>query len=118
MTNYSIKVGPWGTNDDYPKQWVVSGYSGESWFNISTITESGMNVASKSKTFPAQDLNIYFSSIRITMTGRNYYSSERYHFCADEFKIFGSLIDIYSENTPIYNSNNNSFNTIFGLLIS
>ena len=112
LTNYTVKVGSWGGVGDSPKQWVVSGFNGESWFNISTIFVSGMNVASKSTTFSAQNMNIYFSSIRITMTGGNYVSSERYHFCADEFEIFGSLIDIDSENSPINNSNNNSFNII------
>ena len=91
LTNYTIKVGPWGETSNYPRQWTVSGFDGRSWLNISNIIESGMNVASKSKTFPSINMNVFFSSLRFTITGVSFHPMQYYHFCADEIEIFGYI---------------------------
>ena len=91
LTNYTFQVGDWETDYLYPKEWVVSGFDGFSWHNISTITESGMNSPLRAKTFSTPETNIYFSSIKIMQTGRNYYSSINYQLCLVEFDIFGII---------------------------
>ena len=91
LTNYTVKAGPWIPDSNYPKQWIVSGFDGEVWENISTVTESNVNVSNKVQTFQSEKTNVFFSSIRFTMTNRTYYSIEQYHFCVDELELFGFI---------------------------
>ena len=57
VANYTIQVGAYYNK---PKQWVVDGFDGKSWHNISTVKESGLNESGSTKTFRNDGIRAFF----------------------------------------------------------
>ena len=81
-----------GETATFPKSWVLSGFTGKKWINISTVVESKLNDNDKSDLFQADDTHA-FSAIKITQISEAYgtkYNNLNY-MCIADFELFGSF---------------------------
>ena len=87
INKYLIKT--YNTPDkDFPRSWVVSGFNGKKWINISTVIESSLNSGDTTKSFDV-DIVQPFYKIKITQIRETY--SNRNHFCMSNIEFFGSI---------------------------
>ena len=69
----------------FPRSWVVSGFNGKKWINISTVIESSMNSADIKKSFDV-DIIQPFYKIKITQIRETYANSN--FFCMSNIDFF------------------------------
>ena len=78
-------------NKHYCKTWVLSGYDGNKWRNISTILESNLNGPSMIGSFDT-DIEGPFTHIKITQIGKPYlFGGTEEFFCLGDIEFFGSF---------------------------
>ena len=89
LKSYAVQTGSWNlATSEYPKEWVVSGFDGKEWHNISTVAVSDMHKNNYAKRF-STDSNKYFKQFRVTGTGPSY--GGHYYFCINNFDMFGKI---------------------------
>ena len=100
IQSYSIRVGDWKYN--FPYSWNATGFNGNYWVVLSTITkETSLTTPRSNNTFEIDPSKRHFSysSIRLTSTGKNYPESyNSYYFCLAEFDISGTVQNMLSLN--------------------
>lgn len=90
VTSYSIRSYDINkTTASYPRSWVLSGYDGKSWINISTVVESNLNSFNKTGTYRTYSSHA-FSALKLTQI-REAYNYVHNYFCFSEFELFGSF---------------------------
>ena len=116
IKQYSIRTRT--HNDvDYPKSWVLSGFNGKKWLNVSTVIESNMNGQNIMKLFDTSFV-FPFSIVRITQVGVPYREkSDFYYFCMAGIDFFGSLGFHRSNFLSCKNSSMRKLNMYFLVLL-
>jgi hypothetical protein len=90
ITNYTVKVGNWGSNEAYPKQFCLSVFYQSQWKNISSVIKSQLNGPLLNQTF-STDFFVPTKSIKLTMIGLNYHTTPYYYFCLSNIEVFGYI---------------------------
>lgn len=89
LKSYVVQTGAWNIElSHYPKAWVVSGFDGKGWHNISTVEVSDMRKNMYAKEFKT-DSNSFYKEFRVTGTGLSY--ADEYFFCINNFDMFGKI---------------------------
>ena len=119
--NLKVKVNKYAVRShnvdgNNPKQWVLSGYKGNKWINLSTVVESNLKENNASRTFEVDNIEPV-SKIKITGIGFSYYpSGQRYNLCMADFELFG-LISHFRRIDTCKRTSNSMTNHIFYIVL-
>ena len=120
VTNYALQTYLFDVDSriQFPKQWVLSGFDGKKWINVSTVADSKLATKGAIGTF-STDIVKPFSKLKITQIGPGYGATgfeELFCIANIEFHgftgFFNELITCYRKERYLFYS----LFCIFGLL--
>ena len=92
LTSYSIQnYQHMNESWSFPKTWVLSGFDGKNWINISTVADSKFENINEIRTYKT-DIVKPFKDIKITQTGDSYsYPGYELLFCIANIEFHGYI---------------------------
>ena len=91
IENYMLRAYNSKSMSCFPKAFVLSGFTGKEWINVSRVEESELTEYNKTAVFRTER-KIPFLKIRISQTGSPHCVFDQYYnFCMADFELFGMI---------------------------